>query len=59
MSDEAIRVAVRIRPQIPRELIDMCRICTEVTPDEPQILLGSDKIFTFDHVFDMSGNQVI
>ncbi|XP_052893496.1 kinesin-like protein KIF21B isoform X2 [Anopheles moucheti] len=54
----SVRVAVRIRPQIPRELIDMCRVCTQVTPGEPQVLLGSDKAFTFDYVFDMSTTQV-
>ncbi|XP_037037974.1 kinesin-like protein KIF21B isoform X3 [Bradysia coprophila] len=50
--DTSVRVAVRIRPQIPRELIDMCRMCTTVTPNEPQIILGADKAFTFDFVFD-------
>ncbi|XP_053663221.1 kinesin-like protein KIF21A [Anopheles marshallii] len=54
----SVRVALRIRPQIPRELIDMCRVCTQVTPGEPQVLLGSDKAFTFDYVFDMSTTQV-
>ncbi|XP_055600576.1 kinesin-like protein KIF21B isoform X2 [Uranotaenia lowii] len=62
MSDDdkesSVRVAVRIRPQIPRELIDMCRVCTQVTPGEPQVFLGSDKAFTFDHVFDMNATQV-
>ncbi|XP_017026062.1 kinesin-like protein KIF21A isoform X2 [Drosophila kikkawai] len=56
-SDSAVRVAVRIRPQIPREVIDMCRICTTVTIGEPQIFLGSDKAFTFDYVFDSNSNQ--
>ncbi|XP_055550945.1 kinesin-like protein KIF21A isoform X7 [Wyeomyia smithii] len=62
MSDDdkesSVRVAVRIRPQIPRELIDMCRVCTQVTPGEPQVYLGSDKAFTFDYVFDTSATQV-
>lgn len=48
---------IRIRPQIPREIIDMCRICTQVTPDEPQIVLGTDKAFTYDFVFDVNSNQ--
>lgn len=48
----------RIRPQIPRELIDMCRVCTQVTPGEPQVYLGSDKAFTFDYVFDVNATQV-
>ncbi|XP_077296343.1 kinesin-like protein 31E isoform X2 [Arctopsyche grandis] len=50
--DTSVRVAVRIRPQVPREVIDMCRVCTSVTPDEPQVTLGQDKSFTFDLVFD-------
>ncbi|XP_059619317.1 kinesin-like protein KIF21B isoform X1 [Phlebotomus argentipes] len=55
--DSSVRVAVRIRPQIPRELIDMCRVCTQVTPNEPQVLLGTDKAFTYDFVFDMNATQ--
>ncbi|KAJ9600244.1 hypothetical protein L9F63_009469, partial [Diploptera punctata] len=46
-----------IRPQIPREVIDMCRVCTTVTPGEPQVTLGSDKAFTYDYVFDMNSQQ--
>ena len=47
----------RIRPQVPKELIDMCTVCTTVTPNEPQVWLGKDKAFTFDHVFDMNSKQ--
>ncbi len=35
----------------------MCNICTRVTPGEPQIWLGHDKAFTFDHVFDCDAKQ--
>lgn len=49
----------RIRPQIAREVIDGCRICTNVTPGEPQVILGSDKSFTYDFVFDTHENQQI
>lgn len=35
----------------------MCRVCTDVTPGEPQITLGRDKSFTYDYVFDMHENQ--
>lgn len=48
---------LRIRPQIAREVIDGCRICTNVTPGEPQVTLGSDKSFTYDFVFDTHENQ--
>ncbi|XP_076346255.1 kinesin-like protein KIF21A isoform X3 [Tachypleus tridentatus] len=54
MSGEtSVKVAVRIRPQIPREIIDMCHVCTSVSAGEPQVWLGKDKAFTFDSVFDM------
>lgn len=36
----------------------MCRICTTVTPGEQQIVLGSDKAFTFDYVYNVDSNQV-
>ncbi|XP_023177562.2 kinesin-like protein KIF21A isoform X2 [Drosophila hydei] len=55
--DCLVRVAVRIRPQNSREIIDMCRICTTVTPGEQQIVLGSDKAFTFDYVYNVDSNQ--
>lgn len=35
----------------------MCRICTQVTPNEPQIILGADKAFTYDYVFDVNSTQ--
>ncbi|KZS05819.1 Kinesin-like protein [Daphnia magna] len=54
----SVRVAVRIRPQSAREVIDMCRTCTTVTPSEPQVILGADKAFTYDYVFDMDCGQV-
>lgn len=47
----------RIRPQLAREKIEGCHICTFVTPGEPQVILGKDKAFTFDHVFDMDTEQ--
>uniref|UniRef100_A0A803TSB9 Kinesin family member 21B n=1 Tax=Anolis carolinensis TaxID=28377 RepID=A0A803TSB9_ANOCA len=33
--------------------IEGCHICTSVTPGEPQVLLGKDKAFTYDFVFDL------
>ncbi|TRY85847.1 hypothetical protein DNTS_011883 [Danionella cerebrum] len=48
---------VRIRPQLAREKIEGCHICTCVMPGEPQVILGKDKAFTYDHVFDMDSTQ--
>ncbi|XP_061496307.1 kinesin-like protein KIF21A isoform X5 [Rhineura floridana] len=55
--ESAVRVAVRIRPQLAKEKIEGCHICTSVTPGEPQVFLGKDKAFTFDYVFDIESQQ--
>ncbi|XP_017171965.1 kinesin-like protein KIF21A isoform X39 [Mus musculus] len=47
----------RIRPQLAKEKIEGCHICTSVTPGEPQVFLGKDKAFTFDYVFDIDSQQ--
>lgn len=47
----------RIRPQLAREKIEGCHICTYVMPGEPQVILGKDKAFTYDFVFDMDSQQ--
>ena len=47
----------RIRPQLASEKIEMCRICTNVIPSECQVVLGTDKAFTFDYVYDMDVMQ--
>uniref|UniRef100_A0A667YXH9 Kinesin family member 21A n=1 Tax=Myripristis murdjan TaxID=586833 RepID=A0A667YXH9_9TELE len=47
----------RIRPQLAREKIEGCHICTYVMPGEPQVILGKDKAFTYDYVFDMDSQQ--
>uniref|UniRef100_A0A8C0XMW6 Kinesin motor domain-containing protein n=1 Tax=Castor canadensis TaxID=51338 RepID=A0A8C0XMW6_CASCN len=48
---------LRIRPQLAKEKIEGCHICTSVTPGEPQVFLGKDKAFTFDFVFDIDSQQ--
>ncbi|MGH0184761.1 UNVERIFIED_CONTAM: hypothetical protein FKN15_016047 [Acipenser sinensis] len=40
-----------------KEKIEGCHICTLVTPGEPQVLLGKDKAFTYDFVFDRDSQQ--
>lgn len=37
----------------------MCHVCTAVTPNEPQVTLGSDRAFTYDYVFDTNEKQDI
>uniref|UniRef100_A0A803Y9K0 Kinesin motor domain-containing protein n=1 Tax=Meleagris gallopavo TaxID=9103 RepID=A0A803Y9K0_MELGA len=47
----------QIRPQLAKEKIEGCHICTSVTPGEPQVFLGKDKAFTFDYVFNIDSQQ--
>uniref|UniRef100_A0A3Q3KAJ1 Kinesin motor domain-containing protein n=1 Tax=Monopterus albus TaxID=43700 RepID=A0A3Q3KAJ1_MONAL len=46
-----------IRPQMAKEKIEGCHVCTLVTPGEPQVVLGKDKAFTYDFVFDVDSEQ--
>ncbi|XP_051932198.1 kinesin-like protein KIF21B isoform X4 [Hippocampus zosterae] len=55
--DCCVKVALRIRPQMAKEKIEGCHVCTLVTPGEPQVLLGKDKAFTYDFVFDINSEQ--
>ncbi|XP_068580251.1 kinesin-like protein KIF21A isoform X11 [Cebidichthys violaceus] len=55
--ESSVRVALRIRPQLAREKIEGCHICTYVMPGEPQVILGKDKSFTYDYMFDMDSQQ--
>ncbi|XP_035244711.1 kinesin-like protein KIF21B isoform X2 [Anguilla anguilla] len=56
-NDCCVKVSLRIRPQMAKEKIEGCHICTLVTPGEPQVLLGKDKAFTYDFVFDLEAQQ--
>ncbi|KAG7472612.1 hypothetical protein MATL_G00110520 [Megalops atlanticus] len=56
-NDCCVKVCLRIRPQMAKEKIEGCHVCTLVTPGEPQVLLGKDKAFTYDFVFDMGAQQ--
>uniref|UniRef100_A0A3Q3LJ67 Kinesin family member 21B n=1 Tax=Mastacembelus armatus TaxID=205130 RepID=A0A3Q3LJ67_9TELE len=55
--DCCVKVALRIRPQMAKEKIEGCHVCTLVTPGEPQVLLGKDKAFTYDFMFDVDSEQ--
>ncbi|KAM4569730.1 kinesin-like protein KIF21A [Odontesthes bonariensis] len=55
--ESSVRVALRIRPQLAKEKIEGCHICTYVMHGEPQVFLGKDKAFTYDYVLDMDSKQ--
>ena len=52
-----VRVALRARPLIPKEENEGCQTCLWFNSQEPQVVLGKDKAFTFDYVFSPSNNQ--
>lgn len=55
--DIELQLSVRIRPQLAHEKIDLCGTCTNVTAGEPQLVLGKDRAFTYDFVFDTHADQ--
>ncbi|KAI4490936.1 hypothetical protein M0802_010610 [Mischocyttarus mexicanus] len=58
MVEDAIRVAVRIRPLIKSEVEKGCEECLSTTPGQPQIIIkNTDKAFTFNYVFTPDINQ--
>ncbi|KAL3183183.1 hypothetical protein MRX96_006947 [Rhipicephalus microplus] len=53
-----VRVAVRSRPLVSKELIEGCQTCTRTIPGQQCIVLGGDKTFTFDYVFGEQSSQL-
>ncbi|XP_072939722.1 kinesin-like protein KIF21B [Epargyreus clarus] len=59
-SDESsVRVAVRIRPQTPGEVLEGCGICARAggPAGEGGVALGSERAFTFDFAFEPTAAQ--
>ncbi|XP_052738469.1 kinesin-like protein KIF21A [Bicyclus anynana] len=59
-SDESsVRVAVRIRPQTPAEVVDGCGVCARAggAAGDGGIALGAERAFTFDYAFEPSADQ--
>ncbi|XP_078141390.1 kinesin-like protein KIF27 [Centroberyx gerrardi] len=57
MSEVCVRVAVRIRPLLPKEVLHNHRVCVRVVPDTAQVMLGTDRAFSFDHAFGPTDSQ--
>uniref|UniRef100_A0A803TD20 Kinesin motor domain-containing protein n=1 Tax=Anolis carolinensis TaxID=28377 RepID=A0A803TD20_ANOCA len=52
-----VKVALRCRPLVPKEIAEGCHVCLSFVPGEQQVILGKDKPFTYDYVFDPSTEQ--
>jgi hypothetical protein len=65
MAEGNVRVALRIRPLIAREILDRDTVClTQPDPRQPQVVIGGadsgadgGKVFAFDHVFSLASSQ--
>lgn len=52
-----VRVALRCRPLVPKEINEGCQSCLAFVPGEPQVIVGTEKAFTYDYVFDPAAEQ--
>lgn len=57
MTEVCVRVAVRIRPLLPREILHNHKVCLREVPGSSQVILGSDRLFSFDHTFGPAASQ--
>ena len=52
-----VRVAVRSRPMVEKEINEGCQSTIMFVPSEPQLVICSDKAFTFDFVYSSDATQ--
>jgi len=52
-----VRVAVRSRPMVDKEVNEGCQSNIMFVPNEPQLVIGKDKAFTFDFVYSPDSTQ--
>lgn len=57
MAEVCVRVAVRIRPLLPKEVLHSHQVCVRVVPGSSEVMLGSDRLFSFDHAFGPGSSQ--
>ena len=46
-----VRVALRCRPIVPKEAAERRQMCVMFIDNEPQVVFGKNKAFTYDYVF--------
>lgn len=57
MSEVCVRVAVRIRPLLSKEVLQNHQVCVRVVPGTAQVMLGTDRLYAFDHAFGPAASQ--
>ncbi|KAM6931375.1 kinesin-like protein KIF27 [Xenentodon cancila] len=57
MDEVCVRVAVRIRPLLPKEVLHRHQVCVRVVPGSTRVVFGLDRLFSFDHAFGPTASQ--
>ncbi|KAM6426086.1 kinesin-like protein KIF7 isoform 1-T1 [Liasis olivaceus] len=57
MEETAVRVAVRIRPLLPKEQLHGHQICLQGDPEKREVTLGHTRHFQFDTIFTETSDQ--
>ncbi|KAM5298986.1 kinesin-like protein KIF27 isoform 4-T4 [Ctenodactylus gundi] len=57
MEETPVKVAVRIRPLLCKEVLHNHQVCVRAIPHTQQIIIGRDRVFTFDFVFGKNSTQ--
>ncbi|XP_010127848.1 PREDICTED: kinesin-like protein KIF27, partial [Chlamydotis macqueenii] len=57
MEEIPVKVAVRIRPLLSKEVLHNHQVCVRLVPNTQQIIIGKDRVFTFDFVFGKNSTQ--
>ncbi|KAM4807979.1 kinesin-like protein KIF27 [Rhinophrynus dorsalis] len=57
MEETPVKVAVRVRPLLSKEILHNHQICVRLVPNTQQVIIGKDRSFTFDFVFGKTSSQ--
>ncbi|XP_070598837.1 kinesin-like protein KIF27 isoform X2 [Erythrolamprus reginae] len=57
MEEIPVKVAVRIRPLLSKEILHNHQVCVRLISNTQQIIIGKDRVFTFDFVFGKHSTQ--
>ncbi|XP_053323201.1 kinesin-like protein KIF27 [Spea bombifrons] len=57
MEETPVKVAVRVRPLLSKEILHNHQVCVRPVPNTQQIIIGKDRVFTFDFVFGKNACQ--
>ncbi|XP_063277908.1 kinesin-like protein KIF27 isoform X2 [Prinia subflava] len=57
MEEIPVKVAVRVRPLLSKEILHNHQACVRLVPNAKQVVIGKDHVFTFDFVFGKNSTQ--